>query len=57
MKQVQSAFSKVDTKEVKNKVQQATDFVKKKVQELKQDSKNDELTVKVNNKYAQKQIF
>lgn len=56
MKQVQSAFSKVDTKEVKNKVKQATDFVKKKVQELRQDSKNNELTVKVNNKDAQKQI-
>ncbi len=56
MKQVQEAFSRVDTKEIKNKVQQATNLVKKKIQDLKQSSKNNELTIKVNNKDAQKQI-
>lgn len=56
MKQVQEAFSKIDTKEMQNKVQQATNFVKKKVQDLKQSSKNNEVAIKVNNKDAQKQI-
>ena len=56
MKQVQEAFSKIDTKEMQNKVQQATNFVKKKVQHLKQSSKNNEVAIKVNNKDAQKQI-
>nr|DAP20282.1 MAG TPA: nucleoporin [Caudoviricetes sp.] len=41
---------------MKNKVQQATNLVKKKIQDLKQSSKNNELTIKVNNKDAQKQI-
>jgi chromosome segregation ATPase len=56
MKQVQEAFSRVDTKEMKNKVQQATNLVKKKIQDLKQSSKNNEVAIKVNNKDAQKQI-
>lgn len=56
MKQVQEVFSKIDTKEMQNKVQQATNFVKKKVQDLKQSSKNNEVAIKVNNKDAQKQI-
>lgn len=56
MKQVQEVFSKIDTKEIQNKVQQATNFVKKKVQDLKQSSKNNEIEIKVNNKDAQKQI-
>ncbi len=56
MKQIQEAFSKIDTKEMQNKVQQATNFVKKKVQDLKQSSKNNEVAIKVNNKDAQKQI-
>ena len=56
MKQVQEAFSKIETKEMQNKVQQATNYVKKKVQDLKQSSKNNEITIKVNNKDAQEQI-
>lgn len=56
MKQVQEAFSRVDTKEMKNKVQQTTNLVKKKIQDLKQSSKNNEVAIKVNNKDAQKQI-
>lgn len=55
-KQVQEAFSKIDTKEMQNKVQQATNYVKKRVQDLKQSSKNNEISIKVNNKDAQKQI-
>lgn len=57
MKQVQEAFSKIDTKEMQNKVQQATNYVKKRVQDLKQSSKNNEISIKVNNKDAQKQIY
>lgn len=56
MKQAQEAFSKIDTKEMENKVQHATKFVKKKVQDLKQSSKNNEIIIKVNNKDAQEQI-
>ena len=56
MKQVQEAFSKIDTKEMQNKVQQATNYVKKRVQDIKQSSKNNEISIKVNNKDAQKQI-
>lgn len=56
MKQVQEAFSKIDTKEMQNKVQQATNYVKKRVQDLKQSSKNNEILIQVNNKDAQKQI-
>lgn len=56
MKQVQEAFSKIDTKEMQNKVQQATNYVKKRVQDLKQSSKNNEIAIQVNNKDAQKQI-
>lgn len=57
MKQVQETFSKIDTKEMQNKVQQATNYVKKRVQDLKQSSKNNEISIQVNNKDAQKQIF
>ena len=56
MKQVQEVFSKIDTNEMQNKVQQATNFAKKKVQDLKQSSKNNEIVIKVNNNDAQKQI-
>ena len=35
MKQVQEAFSKVDTKTMTNKLHQAVNFMKKKMQDLK----------------------
>ena len=56
MKQVQEAFSKVDTKAMTSKLHQAVNFMKKKMQDLKQSSKNNEISIKVNNKDAQKQI-
>lgn len=56
MKQAQEVFSKIDTKEMENKVQHATRFVKKKVQDLRRSSKNNEITIKVNNKDSQEQI-
>lgn len=56
MKQVQEAFSKVDTKTMTSKLHQAVNFMKKKIQDLKKSSENNEIAIKVNNKDAQKQI-
>lgn len=56
MKQAQEAFSKVDTKAMTNKLHQAVNFMKKKMQDLKKSSENNEIAIKVNNKDAQKQI-
>lgn len=56
MKQVQEAFSKIDAKEIKSKVQQATNFAKKKIQDLKKSSENSKIAIKVNNKEASKQV-
>lgn len=56
MDQTQNAFSKINTKEMKNKVQQTVFFIKKKLQEIRKSSANNELAIKVNNKDAQKQI-
>lgn len=56
IKQVQDVFSKVDTKAMTSKLHQTFDFMKKKIQDLKQGSKNNEIAIQVNNKDAQKQI-
>ena len=56
MKQAQEVFSKVDTKVMTNKLHQAVNFMKKKMQDLKKSSENNEISIKVNNKDAQKQI-
>ena len=56
MKQVQEAFSKIDAKEIKSKVQQATNFAKKKIQDLKKSSENSKIAIKVNNKEASEQV-
>lgn len=56
MKQAQEAFSKVDTKKMTNKLHQAVNFMKKRMQDLKKSSENNEIAIKVNNKDAQKQI-
>ena len=56
MKQAQEAFSKVDTKKMTNKLHQAVNFMKKKMQDFKKSSENNEIAIKVNNKEAQKQI-
>lgn len=56
MKQAQEAFSKVDTKKMTNKLHQAVNFMKKKMQDLKKSSENNKIAIKVNNKDAQKQI-
>lgn len=56
MKQVQGVFSKVDTKSMTSKLHQAVNFMRKKMQDLKKSSENNEIAIKVNNKDAQKQI-
>ena len=56
LKQAEEAFQKIDTKKVKNKLQQAVNFMKKKIQDFKKSSENNEIAIKVNNKDAKKQI-
>ena len=56
MKQVQEAFSKVDTKAMTSKLNQAVSIMKKKMQELKNSSENNEIKIKVTNADAIKQI-
>lgn len=56
IKQAQEAFSKVDTKAMTNKLQQTVNLTKKKMQNLKKSSENNEIAIKVNNKDAEKQI-
>lgn len=56
MKQAQESFSKVDTKTMTNKLHQAVNFMKKKMQDFKKSSENNEIAIKINNKEAQKQI-
>ena len=56
MKQAQDAFSKVDTKTMTNKLHQAVNFMKKKMEDFKKSSENSEIAIKINNKDAHKQI-
>lgn len=56
MREAQEAFSKVDTKTMTNKLHQAVQFMKKKMQDFKKSSENNEIAIKVNNKEASKQI-
>ncbi len=56
MKQIQKAFSSIDTKAMENKMQQAMQSVKKKMQDFNRSIQNNEITIKVNNKEAEKQI-
>ena len=56
IRQAQEAFSKVDTRAMTSKLHQAVNFMKKKMQNLKKSSENNEIAIKVNNKDAQKQI-
>ncbi len=56
IKQAQEAFSKVDTRAMTSKLQQAVNLAKKKMQSLRKSSENNEIAIKVNNKEAEKQI-
>lgn len=56
LKQVQESFSKVNVKNMQNKVQQAVQIVKKRLQDFRKSNTNNEIAIKVNNKEAEKQI-
>lgn len=56
MKEVQESFSKVDAREMKSKMQNAIEFVKRKIQNLKKSSENSKIAIAVTNEDAQKQI-
>lgn len=56
MKQVQDSFSKVNTQGMKNKLQQAVNFVKNKLQNIKESSEKSKIDLKVTNEDAKKQI-
>lgn len=56
MKQIQDVFSKVDTKAMTSKLNQAVSIMKKKMQELKNSSENNEIKIKVTKADAIKQI-
>lgn len=56
MQQVQKSFSKVNTNAMTNKLSQAVNFMKKKMQDFKKSSENNQISIKINNKEAQKQI-
>lgn len=56
IKQVEGVLSKVDTRDMKNKVQQAADFVKSKMQNIKKNSENSKITLNVIDKEAKRQI-
>lgn len=56
MQQVQKSFSKVNTNVMTNKLSQAINFMKKKMQDFKMSSENNQVSIKINNKEAQKQI-
>ena len=47
MKQIQDVFSKVDTKAMTSKLNQAVSIMKKKMQELKNSSENNEIKIKL----------
>lgn len=56
LKQIQESFSKVNVKNMQNKVQQAVQIVKKRLQDFRKSNTNNEIAIKVNNKEAEKQI-
>lgn len=56
MKQVQDSFSKINTQGMKNKLQQAVNFVKNKLQNIKESSEKSKIDLKVTNEDAKKQI-
>lgn len=55
-RQVQEAFSKIDTKTMQNKLQQAVQFAKKKVQDLKRSTEKSKIAIKVTNDDARSQV-
>ncbi len=56
VKQIKETVTEVDVKVVQNKAQQAVQFVKNKVQELKKSNNKDKVQLNVSNEEAQKQV-
>lgn len=56
MQKAQEAFSKVDVKAMQNKVHQAVNFMKKKIQDFKKSTENNKVAIRVTNEDAKKQI-
>ena len=56
IQQVQESFGKIDTKIMTNKIEQAVQFIKNRIEDLKRSNKNNNIKISVNNKDAQKQI-
>lgn len=56
IKEAQESFSKVDTQKIKNQMQNAVEFVKRKIQNLKKSSESNKIAITVTNEDAQKQI-
>ncbi len=56
IKKAQEAFSNINTKEMTNKIHQATIIAKKKIQDFKKSIENNKVAIKITNKDAKKQI-
>lgn len=56
VQKAQESFEKMDTTKMKKNVNQAVQYVKKKMQDLRKSNENNQIKLKVNNKDAQKQI-
>lgn len=52
----QKSMEQIDTKKVSNKIQQAFQLVRKKIDNIVKSNKNNEISIKVNNEEASKQI-
>lgn len=56
VQQIQESFGKIDTKIMTNKIKQAVQFIKNRIEDIKKSNKNNDIKISVNNKDAQKQI-
>ena len=56
VKKVKESMANIDTKQMTNKINQAVQFIKTKIADLKKSSKNNEIKLTVNNKEASEQI-
>ena len=56
VQQAQEAFKNMNTDTFRQKMHQAVQFAKKKIQDLKKSTQNNEIAIKVNNKEAKQQL-
>ncbi len=56
VEQAQEAFKNINTDTFRQKLHQAVQFAKKKIQDLKKSTQNNEIAIKVNNKEAKQQV-